>query len=120
VKKAHTLLRGETPTPVRYFATYYAPDGTWNAGMATQTPFGYRFVPEEGGAPIYPSHASLALGGNVALVEAQHATDGDSLGAKCAQPPLPAFPATQAWLARHASSQHDGESCATPPPRRRA
>jgi hypothetical protein len=101
VKKAYTL-QDATPAPVRYYATYYPPIGGQVDGMAEATPYGYLFCGDDGEEPQYVSETALALGGDVALVEAQRAVDGENLGTKFGQPQLPAYPATQAWLARHA------------------
>jgi hypothetical protein len=68
VKKASGLAR-------RYFATYSAPDGTDHQGIATETPLGWHFVPEDGGEPIYASTHALVLGGNVKVATAKRAEE---------------------------------------------
>lgn len=68
---------------LRYFATYYAPDGEAHQGVATATGHGWLFVADDGLEPLFASTHALALGGNVALYEAQRAADGDLVRKVC-------------------------------------
>ena len=79
VKKA---LKSDANAP-RYFATYYAPDGEAHQGVATATGHGWLFVADDGLEPLFASTHALALGGNVALYEAQRAADGDLVRKVC-------------------------------------
>lgn len=73
---AACLVRQAQRPPVRYFATYTAPDGAEHAGIATQTAqSGWLFVAEDGLEPLFASSRSLLLCGRVDLADAQMRTD---------------------------------------------
>jgi hypothetical protein len=72
------------PPPVRWYASYYGPDGSCTPGTAQHVPgHGWLFVPEDGGEPIYASELALVRGGRVDLLEAQRQADGDLAAKVC-------------------------------------
>lgn len=73
-----------SPVPApKYYATYYAPDGSDHPGIATLTERGYLFTPDDGGEPLYASTTALCLGGRVDLTDAQRAQDGNLVEKVC-------------------------------------
>ena len=67
----------------RYYATYTAPDGQAHQGVAEWTVKGWLFVADDGLDPLYAAIQALALGGNVAIAEAQAQADGDLVRKVC-------------------------------------
>lgn len=80
---AKCLVKKATAQGERYFATYYDPTGEGHQGIATRTGSGWLFVAEDGLDPFFAARASLVLGGNVAIYEAQREADGDLVRKVC-------------------------------------
>lgn len=70
VKKGSTALAA-----TRYYASYTAPDGTVQVGIATLTAHGWLFVGDAGEEPLYAAHEALVLGGNCAIADAKRAEE---------------------------------------------
>lgn len=71
VKKAQAALDARP----RYYATYYAPDGTAHPGIATATEMGWLFIGDAREEPLYAAPQALVLGGNCAIADAKRAEE---------------------------------------------
>jgi hypothetical protein len=74
------------PTPLQWYASSYAPDGTCVQGTAQQVAgHGWVFIDAEGGDIVSASLEALVLGGRVDILEAQRQADGDLVTKVCHQ-----------------------------------
>lgn len=86
LRKAQELVEQMALDPApgeTHYATYSTPWGELQYGLATWEVTKWRFVPNDGGEPVYPDASTLVLGANVALHAAQKAHDGDLVKKVC-------------------------------------